>query len=83
MGRLRQSRLIISAKKLIFSSVGSASIASDGTTIRMRLRATTEDGAIGDALILVPNTDPTHQKIKDNLKDLEIKQSVSVPAFSL
>ena len=49
----------------------------------MRLRATTEDGAIGDALILVPNTDPTHQKIKDNLKDLEIKQSVSVPAFSL
>jgi hypothetical protein len=66
-----------------FSSVGSASIASDGTTIRMRLRATTEDGAIGDALILVPNTDPAHQEIKDRIMGLGISQTVNVPAFSL
>lgn len=64
-----------------FSSIGSASIASDRTTIRMRLRATTEDGIIGDALLVVPNTHPAHQQVKERVKNLNALQSVNVSAF--
>ena len=69
----------------LFSSIGSASFASDGTTIRMRLRATTEDGVIGDGLLLVPDSHPTRKQIEDHIKDINTTRnstrSVIVPAF--
>jgi hypothetical protein len=64
-----------------FPSIGSASVASDGTTIRMRLRAIGEGGVIGDALLSIPNTHPAHQQIRDHVKNLNTLRGVSVPNF--
>jgi hypothetical protein len=66
---------------LFSPSIGSASFASDGTTIRMRLRAIGEDGVIGDALLSLPNTHPAYQQIRDHINDLNTLRSVSVPTF--
>jgi hypothetical protein len=64
-----------------FPSIGSASVAADGTTIRMRLRAVGEGGVIGDALLSIPNTHPAHEQIRGHINDLNALRAVSVSAF--
>lgn len=63
-------------------SIGSASVASDGTTIRMHLRAIGEDGAIGDGLVVVQKGDAMHRQTMDHVLNIDALRSAA-PSFDM
>lgn len=62
------------------ATIGTATMKEDGT-ILLQLRAETEDGGIGDSLIIYPASHPNYQSIIDHLPDLKAGKSVLVPPF--
>jgi hypothetical protein len=63
------------------SQIGSAMLGPDGETIQMRLRATADDGPIGDAMIEVSASHPANQQIREHIKELNASEPVAVAAF--
>ena len=61
-------------------TIGTATMKEDGT-ILLQLRAQTDDGGIGDSLLIYPASHPNYHMITDHLPDLKAGSSVLVPPF--
>ena len=60
--------------------VGSAYMQPDGT-LELRLRAETEDGTIGEALLVIAPGDPRHASMVAHLGGIQPGQGCAIPPF--
>lgn len=62
------------------ASIGSATLEKDGTIV-LQLRAESEDGAVGDALLRYPKDHPKYEEILRHLGGLRPGETKPVPPF--
>lgn len=60
--------------------VGAARLGSNGELI-LHLRAEAKEGVVGDALILIPRSDPRHAKYIQHIGGLREGEEKSVPPW--
>lgn len=61
-------------------NVGSAYMKPDGT-IEMRLRTETDDGTVGEALLVIPPSDPRHAAMVKHLDGIKPGEGRSIKPF--
>jgi hypothetical protein len=61
-------------------SIGEARMEPDGTIV-MRLRAVSEDGAVGEGLVRYPPTDPEYESVLEHLGGLTPGERKPVPPW--
>ncbi len=62
------------------ASVGMAEMQQDGT-LHLHLRTETEDGTIGEALMVVPKEDQRYRGMVEHLSGLKPGETRSIPPF--
>jgi len=62
------------------ANVGSAYMKPDGT-IEMRLRTETDDGTVGEALLLIPPGDPRHASMVKHLDGIKPGEGRPIKPF--
>jgi hypothetical protein len=60
--------------------VGSAYMEADGT-IEMRLRTETDDGTVGEALLVIPPNDPRHAEMVKHLDGIRPGEGRAIKPF--